>query len=64
MVAIVSYTFFGLDALGEQLETPFGTGQNALPLSAMTRGVEIDIREMMGERTLPDEAWPVDFVLT
>jgi putative membrane protein len=63
VVAIVSYTFFGLDALGDELEMPFGTGQNALPLSAMTLGVEIDIREMLGEVDLPDAARPVDFVL-
>lgn len=64
LVLIVSYTFFGLDALGEELENPFGSGQNALPLSAMTRGIEIDIREMMGDTVLPEPMRPVDFILT
>ena len=64
VVAVVSYTFFGLDALGDELEVPFGTGQNALPLSAMTLGIEIDIREMLGEVDLPDAAQPVNYVLT
>ena len=63
LVLIVSYTFFGLDALGDELESPFGTGQNALPLSAMTRGIEIDIREMLGESALPEPLQPVDFLL-
>ena len=64
IVLIVSYTFFGLDALGDELENPFGTGQNALPLSAMTRGIEIDIREMLGDPVLPEPLRPVDFLLT
>ena len=56
LVLIVSYTFFGLDALGDELENPFGSGQNALPLSAMTRGIDIDLREMMGDTTLAGAA--------
>ena len=64
LVLIVSYTFFGLDALGDELENPFGSGQNALPLSAMTRGIEIDLREMMGDAVLPEPLRPVDFILT
>ena len=63
LVLIVSYTFFGLDALGDELENPFGTGQNALPLSALTRGIEIDIREMLGEADLPEPLRPVEFQL-
>lgn len=63
LVLIVSYTFFGLDALGDELENPFGSGQNALPLSAMTRGLEIDLREMLGEAELPEPLRPVDYLL-
>ncbi|MGI3899169.1 MAG: bestrophin family protein [Janthinobacterium lividum] len=64
LVLIVSYTFFGLDALGDELENPFGSGQNALPLSAMTRGIDIDLREMMGDTVLPEPLRPVDYILT
>lgn len=64
VVLIVSYTFFGLDALGDELESPFGTGQNALPIGAMARGMEIDVREMLGDPVLPEPLRPVDFVLT
>lgn len=64
VVLIVSYTFFGLDALGDELESPFGTGQNALALGAMTRGMEIDVREMLGDAVLPEALRPVDFVLS
>ncbi len=62
-VAIVSYTFFGLDALGDELEAPFGRGVNGLPLDAMARQAEISVRELLGEDDLPDEPRPVDAVL-
>ncbi|HVJ55508.1 MAG TPA: bestrophin family protein [Aliidongia sp.] len=43
IVAVVSYTFFGLDAIGDQLEDPFGKDDNDLPLDELVRIVEDDI---------------------
>jgi hypothetical protein len=37
---IVGYTFFGLDAIGNELEDPFGRDENDLPTDAMVRTVE------------------------
>jgi ion channel-forming bestrophin family protein len=34
---LLSYAFFGLDALGDELSDPFGTEPNDLPLDAMVR---------------------------
>ena len=39
-VLLVSYTFFGLDALSDQLEDPFGLEPNDLPLDAIVRTIE------------------------
>ncbi len=47
--AIVAYTFFGLDALSEELEEPFGLSANDLPLSTMSRTLEINLLETLGE---------------
>lgn len=55
-VLLVAYTFFGLDALGHQLEDPFSLEPNALPLNAMRRTVEREMRFMLGERDLPPPA--------
>jgi putative membrane protein len=63
ITAIVSYTFFGLDALGDELEQPFGHDVNDLPLDAIVRGLERDIRAALGERDLPPALEPVGFVL-
>jgi putative membrane protein len=61
--SLVAYAFFGLDALGDQLEEPFGESQNALPLTALVRGIEIDLLEALGVAKLPDPLLPVDYLL-
>lgn len=60
---IVAYTFFGLDVLGDELASPFGTGENALPLAAITRTIEINVLEQLGREELPESLPPVDYVL-
>jgi putative membrane protein len=52
-VLLVAYTFFGLEALGHQLEDPFGLEPNALPLDAMRRMIERELLSLLGEKTLP-----------
>jgi putative membrane protein len=53
VVLFVSYALFGLDAIGEEIEQPFGLDTNDLPLSAVTRTIEINLRARLGEVTLP-----------
>lgn len=64
VVVIVAYTFFGLDALGDELEEPFGRADNDLPLDALVRTIEIDLLEMLGVQPLPEPLLPQDYVLT
>lgn len=63
VVGIVSYTFFGLDALGDEIAEPFGTLANSLPLAAISRAVERDLREALGETDLPALLQPVNYCL-
>ncbi len=51
--AVIAYTFFGLDALSEELEEPFGVAANHLPLTALSRTIEINLLEALGETNLP-----------
>ena len=60
---LVAYTFFGLDALGDELEEPFGLRANNLPLAALAQTIEIILREAMGEPDLPKLPEPVNNVL-
>lgn len=64
MVCFVAYTFFAIEALGDEIEEPFGTMANDLALDAMSTAIEVSLREMVGERDLPPLVEPVDFVLT
>ncbi|MEC9444993.1 MAG: bestrophin family ion channel [Pseudomonadota bacterium] len=58
--AVIAYTFFGLDALSEELEEPFGLAANQLPLTALSRTIEINLREALGETNLPTDIMPID----
>lgn len=63
-VMLVAYTFFGLDALGEELEEPFGLMPNDPPISAYATTIEIHLRGALGDTDLPPVPVPVDYVLT
>ena len=52
---IVAYTFFGLDALSEEITDPFGVAANHLPLTAMSRTIEINLLEALGESDIPPD---------
>ncbi len=60
---ILAYAFFGLDALGDELEEPFGMSHNALPLDALVRIIEISAFEAIGAPA-PEPLQPVDYLLT
>ena len=63
VVGIVAYTFFGLDAIGDEIEEPFGTTANDLPLSALSHAVEADLRELSGEGCTPPTPKAVNYCL-
>jgi putative membrane protein len=64
VVAIVAYTFFGLDALGDEIEEPFGISENDLPLDALCRTIEINLRSALGDADVPSPLSPVNYCLT
>lgn len=64
VVLLISYAFLGLDALGDEIEDPFGTDHNDLPLSQLSRMIEINLRERLGESELPSPVSPVNGVLS
>ncbi|MDO4223691.1 MAG: bestrophin family protein [Acinetobacter sp.] len=53
LVGLLTYTFLGLDALSNELEEPFGTQSNDLPLDSMVRMIEIDLLSTLGKPTPP-----------
>lgn len=53
VVLFVAYAFLGLDAVGDEIEDPFGEDPNDLPLMALSRMIEVNLRERLGEKELP-----------
>ncbi|GAA5009016.1 bestrophin family protein [Acinetobacter puyangensis] len=53
VVGLLAYTFLGLDALSTEIEEPFGTQSNDLPLDFMVRTIEIDLLSSLGKPTPP-----------
>lgn len=61
---VVSYAFFGLDIVGDEIEQPFGYDPNDLPLSSISRMIEINLRQRLGDTDLPPPLKPVREVLS
>jgi putative membrane protein len=64
VVVLVAYTFYGLDALGDEIEEPFGVEPNDLPLDAICRAIEINLLEALDSPELPPSLLPENFQLT
>jgi predicted membrane chloride channel (bestrophin family) len=60
---LISWAFTSLEQVGESTENPFEGSANDVPISQMCRAVEIDIREMLGERNLPEELQPQNNII-
>src|SRR5687768_5344955 len=61
--ALVSWMYVSLDQVGESTENPFEGGANDVPISQISRLVEIELREMLGETTLPSLLRPQNHVI-
>lgn len=55
---LISWVYTSLEQVGESTENPFEGNPNDVPISQMSRAVEIDIREMLGEADLPPALQP------
>lgn len=63
IVAFVSYTFFALESLAEEIQEPFGVENNDLALDAMSVMIETTVREMLGETDLPAPVLAENYLL-
>ena len=63
-VCFVSYTFFALEALSDEIENPFGLEPNDLALDTMVEGIEANVRELLGDAPQPMRTPERTFILT
>ena len=50
---LVSWMYTSLDQVGESTENPFEGGANDVPISAICQDIERDLREVLGEGSVP-----------
>jgi putative membrane protein len=61
--ALVGFMFLALDRIGRDLENPFENMPNDISLTAITRTIEINLKQMIGDREIPEPVAPVDGIL-
>jgi putative membrane protein len=54
----LSFIFITLDRIGRDIETPFENSVHDTPMTSLSRTIEINLRQLMGE-THPNEVHPV-----
>ncbi len=63
VVMLISHAFFGLDEIGDEIEDPFGTEPQHLPLTALCRTIEVNLRQALDEKEIPEMLKPVNGIL-
>ncbi|SDA69124.1 putative membrane protein [Algoriphagus alkaliphilus] len=56
---IIIWIFFLVDRIGDYSENPFEGGYNDVPISSISRVIEIDLLELLEEKDIP-EPYPVE----
>lgn len=51
--ALAGWVFTTMEKIGEASESPFEGSANDVPITAISRTIEIDLRQMLGERKVP-----------
>lgn len=60
---LISWIFITMEKVGDNSEDPFEGRINDVPMTALCRTIEIDIRDMLDEEELPEPVKPKDNIL-
>lgn len=60
---LLGWVFLVLEQIGESTENPFEGNANDIPITQISRNIEIDLREMLGEKDLPPAIQPVNNIV-
>ncbi len=55
---VVSWVFSLMEYTGDYSENPFEGLMNDVPIQSIVRNIEIDFKEMMGEKDIPERTKP------
>lgn len=60
MSTLVSFIFLSLESIGRDIENPFENTVHDTPMSSLSRTIEINLRQNLGDRQLPADLSPVE----
>ncbi len=60
---IISWIFWTMESVGDSSEDPFENFINDVPMTALCRTIEIDLRQMLGEKDVPPSLQPENDIL-
>jgi ion channel-forming bestrophin family protein len=60
---LVSWVFYTMEVVGDTSENPFENSINDIPMTAICRTIEIDLREMLQETNIPKPLTPTNNIL-
>ena len=60
---LISWVFGTMEAIGDASEDPFERSLNDVPMNALCRTIEIDLKELLGETELPAPEQPTGNIL-
>lgn len=59
LTVVVAWVLHTMDKIGDASENPFEGGPNDVPITTMSRAIEIDLKDLAGESDLPKPILPV-----
>ncbi len=60
---LISWVFDTMEKIGDTSENPFENNLNDIPMTAICRTIEIDLRDLLGETGIPEPLKAVDDIL-
>ena len=54
LTGLITWVFFLMEKIGDYSENPFEGTYNDVPITAISRAIEIDLLEMLGEKNIPE----------
>lgn len=57
---LISFIFVSLDTIGREIENPFENTVHDTPMSTLTRTIEVNLRQNLGEDSLPADVRPIE----
>lgn len=61
--ALSAWIFTTMEKIGESTESPFEGSANDVPITAISRGIEIDLKEMFDQKNIPAPLKPENNIL-